>query len=515
MTMPIQKTLQNGKYTLDQELGRGGFGITYKATNHALGQVVVIKTINESLQQDPNFAYFYRQFQDEARRLAVCSHPNIVRVTDFFVEDGLPNIVMDYIPGQTLDTLVLPDQPLPEETAIHYIRQVGEALKVVHQSGLLHRDIKPQNIILRQGTDQVVLIDFGIAREFTPGITQTHTSLISAGYAPIEQYISQERRSPVTDVYGLAATLYTLLTARIPVASALRDRVDLPAPRTIRPELSAAISQAVMRGMAVEPQHRPANVDRWLSLLPGVSGGISPALMAASESISRMATQAVIPQRRRVTSDRVINQPSIATEYGSPNIPQNEKGKPAGGKWFIAGLIALAVLIPAAVALGILQALSPSDTPNAEPDAIAPLPQTSPAPTFEAPAQAQPENQLPVEDPAIEETPPEEPVLEAVPEDSDALSPSPTPEPPLEVTPSTPPSVSPSAPPPAVDNPTPVAPEDSLTEPAPPPEVSPEAETGSEQSQQRIERDGETRQARDQARPSAVPQNTVQPDAAQ
>ena len=166
------RTLQSGKYTLEQELGRGGFGVTFKATHRYLGQTVVIKTLNEALQQHPDFDKFQRQFQDEARRLASCVHPNIVRVSDFFIEDRLPYMVMDYIPGPTLDTVVF-QGPLPEATAIHYIRQIGAALQLVHQNGLLHRDVKPQNIILRQGTEEVVLIDFGIAREYTLGAPQT------------------------------------------------------------------------------------------------------------------------------------------------------------------------------------------------------------------------------------------------------------------------------------------------------------------------------------------------------
>ncbi len=246
------KTLQGGKYTLDRELGRGGFGITFKATHIYLGHLVVIKTLSEELRQNPEFAKFQRQFQNEARRLAACVHSNIVRVSDFFVEDGLPYMVMDYIPGQTLDLVVFPNHPLPEVMATHYIRQIGAALQVVHQNGLLHRDVKPQNIILRQGTQEVVLIDFGIAREFTPGSTQTHTSMVSEGYAPIEQYLAQAPRTPATDVYGLAATLYALLTAKVPVPAVLRDRVPMPEPRALQPQLSAAVSQAVMRGMAVE-----------------------------------------------------------------------------------------------------------------------------------------------------------------------------------------------------------------------------------------------------------------------
>ncbi|MDJ0735699.1 MAG: protein kinase [Nostocaceae cyanobacterium] len=266
--------LQGGKYTLDQEIGRGGFGITYKATHHYLNQVVVVKTINHKLRQHPDYNKFERQFQDEARRLATCIHPNIVRVSDFFIEAGLPYMVMEYIPGETLgEAYVLSGTPLPEATAIHYIRQIGAALEVVHQNGLLHRDIKPDNIILRQGTQEVVLIDFGIAREFNNGVRQTHTNMVSEGYAPIEQYLSQAPRTAATDVYGLAATLYALLTGQVPMPALLRDREQMPAPREIQPHLSAAVNQAVMRGMGIEARFRPPTVAQWLKLLP--EGGIN------------------------------------------------------------------------------------------------------------------------------------------------------------------------------------------------------------------------------------------------
>jgi serine/threonine-protein kinase len=263
-------TLQGGKYTLTQEIGRGGFGITFKATHHYLSQEVVIKTLNHKLQKHPDFAKFGSQFQDEARRLATCIHPNIVRVSDFFVEADLPYMVMEYIPGETLgEAHVLPGIPLPEITAIHYIRQIGAALEVVHQNTLLHRDIKPDNIILRQGTQEVVLIDFGIAREFNGGVKQTHTGIVSEGYSPLEQYLSQAPRSPATDVYGLAATLYALLTAQVPIPALLRDREQMASPRELQPHISAAVNQAVMRGMAVEARFRPQTVAEWLQLLPG------------------------------------------------------------------------------------------------------------------------------------------------------------------------------------------------------------------------------------------------------
>ena len=373
----VGKYLQNYKYSLDQELGRGGFGVTYKATLHSLGQTVVVKTLDEFLWQDPNFAQSKQQFQAEAKRLALCVHPNIVRVIDFFIEDDFPFIVMEYVPGQTLDTVVLPAQPLAEATALHYSRQVGAALKVVHQNGLLHRDVKPQNLILRQGTDQVVLIDFGIAREFSPGLAQTHTSLVSPGYAPIEQYISQEQRSPATDVYGLAATLYTLLTAQVPAASILRNRQPLPAPRDLRAEISAATNQAVIRGMAVEPHDRPESVEAWLKLLPD-----APERRAAmAGSTSQVATLRAAPG-------------TLAASRMKPAIvPQ--ASRPVWQTWLSGVLVAFA---GAAVVGAILARPQPLPSPSPEPGIASPT-QTPTAVEAPTPADVEPPNPTDVETP--------------------------------------------------------------------------------------------------------------------
>ena len=268
MNLTPGTVLQNGKYVLEAPIGHGGFGITYRAHHAYLGQTVVIKTLNESLRHHADFARFQQQFIDEARRLAKCQHPNIVRVLDFFEESGLSFFVMDYIPGQTLAEVVQSGRALPETTAVHYIRQIGWALSVIHQNGLLHRDVKPQNIIRRQGTDFVVLIDFGIAREFTPGVTQTHTGMLSAGYAPIEQYLPHGKRTPATDIYALAATLYCLLTGQPPIAAPLRDRVPLPDLRQFQSNLSPAVEQAIEQGMAMDAHLRPQTIDEWLALLP-------------------------------------------------------------------------------------------------------------------------------------------------------------------------------------------------------------------------------------------------------
>ncbi len=296
MKLTVGKTLQNGKYSLDAALSQGGFGITYRATHTYLNQVVVVKTLNEELRRRADFHQFQQRFINEARRLARFQHPHIVRVSDCFEESGLPFIVMDYVPGQTLAELM--HGPLNESEAIHYIRQVGAALSVMHANNLLHRDVKPENIILRQGTHSVVLIDFGIAREFTAGVTQTNTGLLSAGYAPIEQYLPKYSWTPATDVYALAATLYALLTGQPPIASILRDSPRLAGNphasfrllRQLQPHLNPTVEQAILRGMALEAHQRPQTVTDWLALIPE-----SDATGAAASAAT--LTSATIPVR--------------------------------------------------------------------------------------------------------------------------------------------------------------------------------------------------------------------------
>ncbi|MEH1941277.1 MAG: protein kinase [Nostoc sp.] len=366
--------LQDGKYTLIQEIGRGGFGITFKATHHYLGQEVVMKTINERLRQHPDFTKFERQFQDEARRLATCIHPNIVRVSDFFVEAGLPYMVMEYIPGETLgDAFVLPGIPLPEATAIHYIRQIGAALQVVHNNGLLHRDVKPDNIILRQGTQEVVLIDFGIAREFNGGVRQTHTGLVSEGYSPIEQYLTQAPRTPATDVYGLAATLYALLTAQVPMPALLRDREQMPAPRELQPHLSAAVNQAVMRGMAVESRFRPATVAEWLQLLPGTEANMTPQALAsyAVPTVNLSAQQAATLIGK--TGQNRIHRPSALAQPNPGMAKENVLTQKLGSSKVFIGLGV--ALVAATAGFGIASMLPKSQ------------PQPTAKPLFEQPTQ--------------------------------------------------------------------------------------------------------------------------------
>nr|MDJ0718403.1 serine/threonine-protein kinase [Prochloraceae cyanobacterium] len=291
MTELVGKSLQNGKYILDRELGQGGFGVTYKATDKSSDREVVIKTINSHLQHKSDRTRLNFEFGNEARRLSQCSHPNIVEYRDFFVENGFPFIVMEYIPGVSLDRLIQRNKPLPEAIAVNYIKQVGQALTVIHHNGLLHRDLKPENMILREGTQQVMLIDFGIAREFSQGVTKTHTNLITNGYAPIEQYFPKAKRTAATDVYALAATLYTLLTGEIPLAASLRDRLPFASPKDLVPQLSDKISDAVMCGMALEPEDRPSSISEWLTLLRGTQSQLISYNRSTRASLANRTTK--------------------------------------------------------------------------------------------------------------------------------------------------------------------------------------------------------------------------------
>ena len=284
--------LQNGKYIIENELGRGGFGVTYRAVHQTLNQVVVIKTLRWSAN-DAETAQQLQKFQAEARRLAQCQHPNIVNVTDFFIEAERPYLVMDFIPGQPLSELIFPERPLAENLALQYIRQISSALQTVHDQGLLHRDVKPQNIMINQGN--AILIDFGIARELASGQTQTHTNLVSEGYAPLEQYLPKARRSAASDVYGLAATLYSAVTGQVPVASVLRSHHPLTPPRQFNPHLSAGLEQTILQGMALKLEERPQSMATWLS-------GLEPVIKQRSRrrqqtSSVTQPTQVVAPNR--------------------------------------------------------------------------------------------------------------------------------------------------------------------------------------------------------------------------
>ncbi len=167
-----------GRYTIEKRLKVGGFGITYLVKDQK-GREWVLKTLKDEVMTEAEYIpyrdKFMRDFDRETAKIAICRHRHIVQVENHFTHEGLPCMVMEYIQGQDLSDRLLRGGALPEAVALRYIRQIGEALNVMHDKGLLHRDIKPHNIMIRLPADEAVLIDFGIAREFIPNLTQTHT----------------------------------------------------------------------------------------------------------------------------------------------------------------------------------------------------------------------------------------------------------------------------------------------------------------------------------------------------
>ncbi|WP_375505969.1 protein kinase [uncultured Nostoc sp.] len=271
------KSLFGGRYIIESQLGEGGIGITYLARNQR-NQLRVIKTLKEEILNHPAWILhrnkLRQDFRDEAVRLAVCHHPHIVQIETIFDEGNLPCMVMDYIEGEDLGQRLRRMGVLSEAEALLYIRQIGDALTLIHSKGLLHRDLKPRNIMIRIDKSEAVLIDFGIAREFIPNMIQRHTVYRTPGFAPPEQYESEAPRGEYIDIYALAATLYNLLTAVIPTsADDRRHNVNLEPPQYFNPKISERVNQAIMCGMDLESTYRPQSVQEWLNLLDSDTGG--------------------------------------------------------------------------------------------------------------------------------------------------------------------------------------------------------------------------------------------------
>ena len=265
--------LQNGQYIIKKVIGGGGFGETYLAEDTGLSRLVVIKTLNREQREKTDFADRQGKFKEEGISLARCNHPHIVKVYSTFLADGLHAIVMEHIDGDDLEVYVesytADNGYLSEAEALGYIDQIGQALECVHEQGLLHRDIKPSNILLRRKTKEAVLIDFGLAREFQPGKIRSMTAKKTEGYAPIEQYERRGDFGYYTDVYALAATLYSLLTNRVPIPANYRaeEDVKLSPPQKFNQQISDKVNAAILKGMELEPQNRPQTVREFRELL--------------------------------------------------------------------------------------------------------------------------------------------------------------------------------------------------------------------------------------------------------
>ncbi|MDH6135424.1 serine/threonine protein kinase [Kitasatospora sp. MAA4] len=253
----------NGRYELVGTLGVGGMATVYHGVDRVLGRPVAVKVLNGGLAEDPRFA---ERFSREAQHAAMLAHPRIAMVFDSGMDAGSAYIVMELIRGRSLSSLLAEGGRLPVERAVGIAAAVCEALEVAHTAGLVHRDIKPGNIMI---TDDggVKVVDFGIARASASGqqLTQTASVLGTAAYLSPEQATAAEVDGR-TDLYALGCVLVEMLTgeppfsAETPVGIAFKQVTEEASPTAFRrPEVPPALDAVVLRMLAKRPADRPAN----------------------------------------------------------------------------------------------------------------------------------------------------------------------------------------------------------------------------------------------------------------
>jgi serine/threonine protein kinase len=290
------RILQN-RYHLQSLLGRGGMGAVYRAWDARLEVPVAVKEMVPQPGLDPQtLAHLRGQFRQEALTLARLNHPHLVRVTDFFEEGGNAYLVMDLVQGQSLADLIAARGPLPEDQVLEWTRQLLDALAYCHSQGVIHRDIKPQNVIIRPD-GKAVLVDFGLVKLWDPRDPRTRTALRGMGtpeYAPPEQYDATGHTDPRSDLYSLGSTLYHALTGQAPPTATARiaHPESFRPLRALAPGVSPRTEAAVMRALEL-----PAGA-RWPDAAEMARALFGPAPLSATVSPGPAASAGAAPRPR-------------------------------------------------------------------------------------------------------------------------------------------------------------------------------------------------------------------------
>ena len=313
------------EYRLESVLGAGGFGMTYLGYDTLLEKKVAIKEylpvelavrapdgaiVPVNSGSDYNYQWGLERFLQEARLLAKFSHPNIVSVVRYFEANGTAYMVMNYESGLSLSQM-LKRVPEPDEAMLLTILlPLLDGLHAVHEAGFLHRDIKPSNLFIRD-TGQPVLLDFGSARVATGATTRTMTSILTPGYAPLEQYSKDGNQGPWTDIYSLAAVLYRAVTGDNPpdVVTRLKDDPVMDRLVGLRNRFSNVFLHGINRGLEVDEKKRPQSVNEWRALFTGeafVAPNVAPESGTASEQATKRIESltlapTVVPGWRRMS----------------------------------------------------------------------------------------------------------------------------------------------------------------------------------------------------------------------
>ncbi len=368
--------LQN-RYRIVQPLGQGGMGAVYRAYDTRLNIEVAIKEMIPQPGLDPQtLAGFRQQFHQEAQVLALLDHPNLVRVTDYFEESGNAYLVMNFVVGENLNDVIARRGALPEPEVLAIAAQLLDALAYCHRKGVIHRDIKPQNIIIRRD-GRPVLVDFGLVKLWDPNSPYTKTVVRgfgTPGYAPLEQY-GRGSTDPRSDLYSLGATLYHALTGRVPLG--VTDRVafphQFPSPRSVNPRISVRTEEAILRAMAIQPEARFRSAAEMAQALGVTTTPMASSLpSAAIPAISEKTGTVVLP-----TSPKASSADVLPAQWSFP-------------AWIIwtavgAALFVFITTIIGLFAVGLRLFTPPSSTPTAITPFPTPMPSSSPQPQTPSP----------------------------------------------------------------------------------------------------------------------------------
>lgn len=373
-------TLLQNRYRIVRQLGRGGMGAVYEATDERLVHAVAVK---ELLVEG---AGLHRAFEREARLLAHLSHPSLPRVTDHFTEGTGDYLVMDFLPGEDLKTMLDRNgAPFAVRDVLRWADELLEVLEYLHghEPSIIHRDIKPANLKLLHNS-RIALLDFGLAKGGT-GQTQATTSRSIFGYSPhfasLEQ-IEGERSSERSDLYSLSATLYHLLTGRMPSDALMRatavfnEEQDPLVPLSqLNTDVPDAVARLIMSGLELKPSARPTSAVEMRARLKSAS---KDGTAVDNDEITVIAPTDCA-QKAVTPAATIETLPQVAT---TP-IPQAATGPQAPRAYRHILLATLALCLLAAVLLGLYFLLTSRKgrdrTPDKPPDAVVLPPQLKPA----------------------------------------------------------------------------------------------------------------------------------------
>lgn len=258
----MEQTVLNSRYALEQKIGEGGMATVYRGRDTRLNRPVAVKVLHSHYANDPDFL---QRFQHEAQAAAILNHPNVINVYDVGQDGATHYIVMEFVDGENLKTMINREAPLRIADAVAIAEEVAKGLEAAHRVGLIHRDIKPQNIIVTPDK-RVHIADFGIAKsQMSTAHTQTGTTFGTTDYISPEQ-AQGLAVSPQSDIYSLGVTLYEMLSGRLPftgdtpVTVAMHHVTTPPPPiRQFNTQVPPNLEAMVLQAMSKEPQQRPAS----------------------------------------------------------------------------------------------------------------------------------------------------------------------------------------------------------------------------------------------------------------